>query len=147
MKKIKYIALFVAVILVSACLLSGCSVLSNAAKLQEYDFDSDKIPTVNSVVGERQVTYVSTSISNGNDMKEYTYQSDSVFDDLLQYTQYLRENGWIVSVSYDLNNMPGSAQLGKQSADSGKILLLTIDYKSGEYTVTIIKGEGTLQLY
>ena len=147
MKSKKRLVLFVGVFVMLACLLSGCSILNNAAKLQEYDFDSDKVPTVNSVVGERKVTNVETSISNGVQEKRYTYQSDSVTDDLAQYTQSLRNNGWVVTQSYDLSSTPGTAELGKLSADSDKILLLSISYTGSDYTIKITKGEGTLNLY
>jgi hypothetical protein len=125
-------------------LLGGCAVLDNAAKMQEYDFGSDKIPTVNSYVGERAVSSVSTTTDNGNVIQEYTYSSDSVFKDLLDYTLYLRDNGWLVVEEYNLSNAPGTAKIAKDSADEGQILIMTISYANAKYTIEIVKGKGTL---
>jgi hypothetical protein len=55
-------------------------------------------------------------------------------------------NGWIPTIDFNLNNNSGKAQLGKESADSGKILVLNIDFSSGKYTIKIDKGVGTLTL-
>lgn len=129
--------------LAASMALSGCSA---AAKLQEYDFDTDKIPTINSVVGERKVTGVETSTTNGVPQKQYTYESTTVRDDLIAYTSHLLDNGWLVTQDIDYDVTPGSAQLGKESVDSGKLLVLSIAYQDTHYAIKITKTEGTLDV-
>jgi len=138
--------LAVIIILVLAFSLAACSILNDAAKLTEYDFGNDKIPTINSHVGDRKVTHVEVGTNNGSPQKQYTYQSDTVFDDLLAYTLYLRENSWMVTQDYDLEKTPGSAQLGKESADEGKILIMSIAFEENKYAVKITKMDGTLSV-
>jgi len=143
MKKVGSIVSIVIVVLL-ACMVGACGFLKEAANLQEYDFGSDKIPTINSQVGERTVTGVESGTSNGAHQKQYTYKSDSVFNDLMKYSQFLRDNGWIVTADYNLNSTPGSAQFAKESADEGKILIISIAYEADKYAVKITKGVGTL---
>ena len=59
----KKVISIISLILVSAVLFSACG---NAAKLTEYDFGTDKVPSVNAVIGEeRIVTGAETGTSNG----------------------------------------------------------------------------------
>lgn len=127
-------------------LLSSCGALSAAAKLEEYEIGGETVKTVNSVVGERTVTGVETSTTNGVPQKQYTYESDSVFDDLLAYTQYLQNNDWIVSQDYDLSVTPGTAQLAKNSSEDGKVLVLAVAYEGDKYAIKLTKTEGTINM-
>ena len=146
MKNRNRLILCVTLIIVAAFLLGGCQILNDAAQLQEYDFGTDKIPTINSIVGERKVRNIDTSTTNGVPQKQYTYESETVLDDLIMYTMTLRGNGWVVTQSYNLEVSPGSAQLAKNSADSGQILVLSIAYESDAYAIKITKCEGTLDM-
>jgi len=49
-----------------------------------------------------------------------------------------------VTQDYDLNVTPGNAQLAKESADTDKILVLSIAYEDSKYAIKITKGDGTL---
>ena len=129
-------------ILIATLLLSACG---NAAKLTEYDFGADKIPSVNAVIGEeRKVIGVSTGTSNGTQYKEYTYATDSMFEDLAPYLTSLIESGWIPIVDYNLNDGTGKAQLAIESADAGKILIITVKFEAKKYEIRVEKGTGTL---
>lgn len=132
----------VSLLLASAFLLTACG---NAAKLTEYDFGDDKIPSVNAVIGEeRKVSGVSAGTSNGVQYKEYTYETASMVDDLAKYTGYLRSNGWLVTESYDFTSGKGGAQLAAESASAGKILIMSIAFESSRYTIRIEKVGGSL---
>jgi len=148
MKNKRNLIIYIAVVILAVFLFSACSsALNEAANLQAYDFGADQIPTVNYIVGTRTVTNVETSTSPEALQKQYTYRSDSEFEDLLNYTIYLRyENGWIVTQEYDLNDVPGTAQLAKNSVDAGKILILSIAYESGAYAIKITKADGTIDI-
>ena len=129
-------------LLIPALLFSACGA---AAKLTEYDFGTDKVPSVNAVLGDaRKVTGVATGTDNGVQYKQYTYQSETTLDDLIKYTVYLRNNGWTVTKDYDLTISSGEAQIAKESADSGKILVMSIAYDGNSYAVRINKLEGSL---
>ena len=138
MKKNKVIiTLFLGSLLFYAC--------GNAAKLTEYDFGTDKVPSVNAVIGEeRKVSGVGSGTTNGIQHKQYTYKTTSMVDDLAVYTTYLRNNGWAVIESYNFNNGKGIAQLAIESADKGKILIMSIDFKEDQYEIKVEKTKGTL---
>ena len=96
----KRFASIIAVALAAAFILVGCS---NAAKLTEYDFGTDKVPSVNAVIGEeRKVTGVSTGTENGVRYKQYTYETETMIDDLGTYYTHLSELGWIVTKDFNL---------------------------------------------
>lgn len=133
-------------IMVLVLALAGCgAALTSAAKLTTYDMGDDAIPTITSLMGEREVKSVQSSTNNGVSVKEYQYVSDSVYDDLLAYVQNLREAGWLVTQDIDLNVVPGSGELGTKSVEEGKIILLSFTYDEAGYTIKITKVEGTLE--
>jgi hypothetical protein len=143
----KTVCTVVSVLLVFALVpaLSGCGILADAKKLEQYEMDEDVIPSINSIVGEREVTGVETSTDNGVKVKQYTYASTSVFDDLLQFVTKLREDGWLVTRDIDLEVVPGTGELGKNSVDEGQIVLVDFSYDESGYTIKISKGEGTIE--
>jgi hypothetical protein len=143
----KTACLMVSLLVVLALMLTGCgAALTNAAKLETYDMgSSDVIPSITSVVGEREVTGVESSTSNGVITKQYTYVSDTVYDDLLAYVQKLMDDGWLVTQNIDLNVVPGSGELATQSEDEGEVILVAFSYDDAGYVVKITKGKGTLE--
>lgn len=134
-------------VLACVLLLNGCGALSDAAELTEYDFGTDKIPSVNAVIGaERKVTGVSTGTSNGTQYKAYTYETGSMQEDLTTYLGSLMDAGWIPIADFNLNDGTGEALLAIESADAGKILVLTATFEQGKYEIKTEKAEGTLTL-
>jgi len=120
----------------------------NISNADEYKVGNDTIKSIKSVVEKRQVTSVATETSNGITTKKIEYTSDTVYDDLLKYTQYLRsEGGFALTKDMDLSVTPSIVELGKKSNDSGKLIIMTIEYNSFGYTIVIQKGEGTLNVY
>ncbi len=142
--KFRKIAL-ITIILTFALALSSCAAMKEAAALTEYDFDTDKVSSVNAIIGaEREVTSVSTGTSNGTQYKEYTYQTETKSDDLTAYAEYLTGAGWIPLDDFNINDSEGTGRLAIQSADEGKILIMTLTFSESEYTVRIEKGVGEL---
>lgn len=145
MKKSTRTALAIA--LVCVFVLTGCAVLSNAAKLEAYVFGPDSIPTVNSVVGQRKVTSVQSGTGTDGTYKTYTYESETVSEDLIAYLiDTLLENEWYALVDFNLYNVPGMAQLATESEDSGQIIIMDVTYEQNAYTIKLTKGKGTLTL-
>ena len=144
MRKHARLMAFVIAALLFSCLLSAC-VSDDPDASKTYNFDRDKIPSITSVVGERTLVGTETEGNNEFPSMQYTYQSNSVFDDLSQYTKLLQERGWTVTGgSYDLEETPGSAQFVKESADKGQILVLLISYEKNVYAIKITKLEAAL---
>ena len=110
----------------------------------EYDFDTDKVASINAVLGEkRRVTGVHIGTSDSSKYKQYTYKTESMEQDLATYIQYLRNNGWLViRESHNLTTGGGERQLRIESADSGKILTMSIVFEQGKYAIRITKSEG-----
>lgn len=122
--------------------------VSNTANANEYRLGNDKIKSVKAVVGKRQVTSVSTETSKGITTKKMEYKSDSVQDDLMEYTYYLRTDGeFNLTQNMDLTVVSSTIELSKNSVDDGKIIMMTIEYNPFGYIITIQKGEGTLTVY
>lgn len=120
----------------------------NTANAEEYKLENDTIKSIKAIVEKRQVVSVSTKTSNGITTKTIEYKSDNVQDDLLKYTEYLRnEEGFSLTKDMDLSVIPSTVELGKNSNDTGNLIMMTIDYNSFGYTITIQKGEGTLTMY
>ena len=135
------------VVFISALVFSGCgAILTDAAKLTEYEVDGETVPSISSIVGEREVTAVDTETNNGVKSVQYTYKSTSVTDDLIAYLSKLQdEEGWLVTEDYDLTTVPGTAQMGKASEDEGQILILSVAYEDEAYAIKISKLEGTIE--
>lgn len=151
MKKVLKIILIVVICILSVCLIAGgasYTILRNASNAEEYTIGNDTIKSVKSVVDKRKATSVSTKNSTGVKTKSVHYESDSVQEDLIAYVQYLREEAdFNLTQDMDLRNIPSMVQMGKQSEDSGEILMLTIEYDTFGYTITLQKGKGTLTFY
>ena len=140
-------AALVVVVLFGLVALSGCGILNNAAKLQEYSFDGDKLPSLNSVVGERTVTGVSSSSENGASSKSYTYEATSGFTDAYDYYNELIASGWTLIEDWDGDKDSSVIIMGIESMDTGKILIISISYDTSSVTVSIKKGDGTITYY
>ncbi len=143
----KTIPVIAVLFIVFAFLLTGCGAsLEAAATILEYDVDGVKMPTINAVVGTREVTGVSSSKSSGNVTKEYTYKSSSVEDDVMAYVVVLMHDyDYIVIEDIDLENVPGTAKLAVESpGDESKVVMIEIDYTASGYTVIISHMVGTL---
>lgn len=149
-KALKVILIIIACIVALAIIgtVIALVVTGNTANAEEYKLGNDTIRSIKSVVEKRQVNAVSTATSNGITTNKIEYKSDTVQDDLLKYTQYLRgEGGFYLTKDMNLTVIPSKVELAKMSNDSGKLIMMTIDYDTTGYTITIQKGEGTLNTY
>ena len=146
--KILLIIIATIVILGIGAMVIAFMTINNIANSNEIELGSDTINTVKVVVGERKVTGASTQVSNGVTTKTIKYNSDTVQEDLITYVQYLRnEAGFQLTKDMNLAIVPSMVELAKTSQDSGQIIMLKIEYNDSEYTITVQKGKGTLNLY
>lgn len=143
----KHMALFMTLVLFCGTLaLTGCANLDEAKKLQKYDLGVDSVPSINSVVGEREVTKASSGKENDNPYAEHTYTSASVQDDLAAYLEKLETDGWRRTLGFNLKRgegTSGKARLESKSMNSGKILVMDIKYDQNGYTIKVTKKKGT----
>ena len=148
MKKGLKIALIVVLSIVAICVAVGLIayfVLGNAGDATEYKMGDDVVSSVTAIVGERKAVGTGKAIEKGVSSKYVEYVSDTVQEDMIAYTQYLRnEGGFTLVQDMDLTKVPGIVQLAKQSVDEGEIMIMTIEYTLNSYTVTLQKGVGTL---
>jgi len=137
--------IILAIILTVAAIVVAVNVtLGNAAKLQTYDFGVDKIPSLNSVVGDRKVTSAGSSTnSNGVQTKNYTYESATYSEDWLAYHYALQAEGVPITKSREGNDFNGSIQYCYISADEGKIILVDLSWESNRVSLVLTKTPGT----
>ena len=142
------VAAFVIVSIAVVLLIVLPATLNNAAKLQTYDLGADKIPSLNSIVGDRKVTGVSSSAKTGGvQEKTYTYETQSLGEDWLAYHNALHEAGFLVTRSLNGNDFKGDIQYGINSADEGKAILIDLSWDNTRIAVQITKGVGEITPY
>ncbi len=142
-------AVVLAGIIVAVVLLTGNSVLSAAKTADYYEIGEDRVPTVLLALGEeREMTGASVSTSGGVRTQQYTY-AVNVWqgEDMLRYATYLRENdGFAFTTDADFNRSIGEAiQLMREAEEDGYVLVVQLDYDGLGYTVSVMRGEGTVQ--
>jgi hypothetical protein len=94
------------------------------------------------VVEKRNVTHTSTETSDGKIIKKIEYKSNTVQDDLMEYTYYLRtEGGFHLTKEMDLTVASSTVEMEKESVDEGKIITMAIEYNPSSYIITVQKGE------
>jgi hypothetical protein len=141
----------VLIVLISIILLAGASAVyfvSRAADSDTYNIGKDTIPSIKAVVGKRDVGEVSASTEDGVIKNVYSYKNvKDPRGDLNKYISYLRNNKYILTKDMDLNKASGTTQLGTESSEKGKIILMDIEWATDNYEITIQSGEGTLNRY
>ena len=145
MKAVRGRAIFLLLLCVPMLLFCACGILQDAAKLETYDLGNDKIPSLTSVVGERKVSGVETgSRTGGVQYKNYTYETQTLTEDMDAYYAALLQSGYLVTKSSEGNTMKGSLELGRNSADAGKAILIGLAWDNTLITLSITKGDGTI---
>ena len=126
--------------------IAASFILNNTAGMDYYKLGNDQITSVKHVVGSRPVSRMETSTSGGVATMTLIYD-ESKYDpqqDLNDYFDYLKSNdGFSVTQSYDLNTVPGTAQLAKPSADDGQVIILDVTYDKSGFSLVFTKGKGT----
>ena len=123
-------------------------VTNKASNADYYDISGDIFPSIKAVVGGRKISGVSVNTQDGVEQKEYTYKGvEDVTSDVLQYANYLKEKeGFKFTQDYDMTRPIGVVQMGKESKDNGKIILVNIHYSLGGYSIIIEKGAGRIDV-
>lgn len=135
----------VAAILLVTLLMSAC--VSNTDRTVTVGEDS--VPSLYSIVGERKVTGTSKGFDNNVDYVTLSYNDGDVTkDDVYDYTQALRDAGYLLLQDVDLEAEQLSVYLGKASSEEGKIIIVNIEYSLGNSVQISYKtGAGTVTEY
>lgn len=137
----KIAAIVVAVIaIIITVVVVFFSSLNKVKKADYYSLGKDQVPTIKLVVGERKISSVSSSISNGVTTKTYDYSSDSSYEDIESYVTYLVEKAGYRTAT--LAGAEGITHYGINSVEEGKIILIKADVNPFGYTIEIVKGVG-----
>lgn len=143
MMKKKRFVLSVMLVFCLSLLLSACT----SSKSASVTVGRDEIPTLYSVVGERKITGTEAGFKNDVHYKILTYKSGAVSDnDLQSYIDSLqREDDFICTQSSSVEDNVLTLQLGKESMDNGKIVLVDVQYSKTDGVVIRYSTEkGTI---
>jgi len=131
---------------IAAVLLAARSSLNKVTQADYYTIGTDRIPSVKKALGsERKVTGVNTSISNGVTTKTITFQVTGTQQnaDMLAYVNYLIKNdNFYALADADFSTASSTANLGRNSTESGQQLTVQVDYDTTGYTLTLVKQKG-----
>lgn len=114
----------------------------NIQNADVYTMGEDKIPSIKTVIGERKVKNIATTKNIGMTTKIYSFLSESTESDMYEYTKYLVEQSDYVIMK--LGQQEEKIAYAKNSLESGSIIVITVDYTPFDFTITLQKGEGTL---
>ena len=129
----------IGIILFAAVLaITTSSIMNHTATLENYDVLGEKIPTVYSVLGKRNVSNISTGTKNGVHYQEYKYYGmGSASNDVEKYILFLcDEQGFTLYDDFEGRPIEGEIRLGKKVA-TGKEIMIMITYEIGSYTILI----------
>ena len=123
-----------------------------AKQPENYVFGMDSIPSLTSQVGERKNLSSSSRKGVYQDMPcdiwEYSYESNTVFEDLLKYLNMLKKDyGFIHITDMDLNEPAGDTSLAVESKERGKLIVLDCNWTANGYQLKFTKVEGVLTKY
>ena len=113
-----------------------------------YVLNKDEIPSIERILGKRNLYGKNKKRNNKNFIKKYEYNKiDDVYSDLSIYTDYLiNDLGFNTTNSFDLNNKSGTIKLASNSIENNYIILMDIKYSKGKYTIKITRGKGRIKV-
>lgn len=123
--------------------------LNNNKNSNYYIIDSDQIPSIYNVVGNRKLYSYKSLKNNGIKTKIYKYKNiKNTSSDLSKYILELKNNyNFVYTSNIDLSKNNGEISLSSKSLDADNIIILKITYDNNSYEINISKGKGILQNY
>ncbi|MEG0872471.1 MAG: hypothetical protein RSE00_00860 [Clostridia bacterium] len=143
-KFLKVLLIIVAIVAVLAIIaIVGIKVaVSNTANSNEYKVGADKIPSLKTVVGKKDVISTGISTENGVITKTIEYKKSDVSDEeMVEYIEYLISNEKF-KISKKSRNL---VELCKKSVDDGEIVFVMFENGSTSHLITVKKCVGTLR--
>ena len=142
MRNKKWIAVF-ALVIAFALVAVGC--VSKTAETVEVG--NEKVQTLYSVVGQRNITGSSKSTGTDGSKVEITYGGGGVaIGDVNEYiSKLVNEDGFLVTKDASNDGTGQSYQIGKQVGEEGKVMLIDFYFVDGGDTViTYTVTQGTV---
>lgn len=114
-----------------------------------YILGKDKIPSINLIVGKRELSSYKNLEGDNITTKIYKYKNISnPKSDLSDYVNKLKSDyGYLYTSEINLTKSKGKFQLGNNSIDSKKIIIMDFSYNKNSYTIKITKGDGKINPY
>ncbi|MCL2300277.1 MAG: zinc-ribbon domain-containing protein [Firmicutes bacterium] len=112
-----------------------------------YLFGGDRVPSVKNILGYRSVPSSGRFTMSGATILQVEYKSDTPNQDAYEYLMHLNENeGFVSLASVDFAEPSGQAKFGRNSVDSGYMIVLTLDFDQTGYKLEAkyLEGEVTL---
>ncbi|MGI6152436.1 MAG: hypothetical protein ACOYJB_01200 [Christensenellaceae bacterium] len=109
---------------------------------------SDEVPSVYSVIGEKEIAGTSSSSGSGVRQKEITYAQGAVsFDEMQAYIDALAGMGYVQTAdTQQTSETAMKLQLATESTEQGKLVTVDISFDSAGSSVlayTVMEGELT----
>lgn len=156
MKSEKKLPLYLKIILGIVCLIAVVIIISSVIvnkqmNATEIKLGSDAIPTINAIIGKRNISSTSSETSSGKTIKTFTYndidgdnEKSLKLTEIINYVEELEEDGYTVSKRFAITSP--TAQLGIESKDAGEIIVIDIEFdrNSSEAIFKYTKGKGRL---
>jgi len=141
----------IAVLVVAAGIIAAVVLLNNSGGDEFFEIGDDAVPSVMYILGEkRKISSFSKSTSRGTDKIVVVYSVDkNQGEEMEEYAQALVDDFDFISVEeYDFGGRRGSDfRFVKESdEDDELVVLVSIDFDSKGYTLTITRGEGTINV-
>lgn len=111
--------------------------------LQTYAVDGESVPSIDSIVGFREITDTETGVTGGNPYVSVSYQTAGAFADIQAYIDFLLNSGWAVT-GLAGDDSDGMVQVATESGETGKLLMITADFTTDTYSILLRKTDGTL---
>ena len=148
-RNILIITLTFIIILSMIILLSFIANLLKGKDDKYYVLGNDKLPSINLVVGNRELASYNNLDGDNIITKVYKYKNvEDTKSDLSSYIKVLKNDyNYLYTTEVNLSKSKGKFQLGNNSVDSNKIIIITISYDKDSYTVKLTKGDGKINPY
>ncbi len=152
LKVLIIIAAAIVVIIIAAIIavpFIARSALSSEAQLDYYEIGGDLIPSVKLALGEtRELTGVHTNVTNGVSTKQYIYKIVPAQNmEMEEYAYFLHDyDGFRFTTDADFNRIEAAGiQLMREAQEDGYVLVAQIDYGASGFTISIMRGRGTIE--
>ena len=129
------------------------NLLAKTNEADYYEIGTDRVPSIKLVLGgseSRKMTGTSVNVTIGTSTKTYSYEDEGSTDgmELYEYAMYLQANGFSFLTDGNFSGSTGTAiQMGRNSDESGYAIVIQFDWKPGQYTVTLTRSQGSIDVY
>ena len=146
------IVIVVAIVFVSAFFIVR-AILSATEEKDYYEIGSDRVPSIKLALGEdenRKLTGTSVNVSSGTTTKTFSYNAEGATDgiELFEYAMFLEGEDFKFLTDGDFSRSRGTAiQMGRNSDESGYMLVIQFDWEPGKYTITLMRSQGSVTVF